>query len=74
MHEHFHGVVKAEDLDGIGFGGGRRVNIVRAARLQRSKDKQQSGEEEGKEGKMCIFQDICFSMPTILSKLDTARR
>ena len=45
---------------------GGRVNIVPAGRLQRSKDKQQSGEEEGKEGKMCIFQDICFSLPTIL--------
>ena len=53
-------------------GGG--VNIVRAGRLQRSKDKQQSGKEEGKEGEMCIFQDICFSLPTILSKLYTAQR
>ena len=58
----------------LDFEEGGRVNIVPAGRLQRSKDKQQSGEEEGKEGKMCIFQDICFSMPTILSKLDTARR
>ena len=44
---------------------GGRVNIVRAARLQRSKDKQQSG-GGGEEGEMCIFQDICFSLPTIL--------
>ena len=51
---------------------GGRVNIVRAGRLQRSKDKQQSG-GGGEEGKMCIFQDICFSLPTILSKLDTAK-
>ena len=45
---------------------GGRVNIVPAGRLQRSKDKQQSGEEEGKEGNLCILQDICFSLPTIL--------
>ena len=49
----------------LDFEEGGRVNIVRAGRLQRSKDKQQSG-GGGEEGKMCIFQDICFSLPTIL--------
>ena len=39
-------------------GGG--VNIVRAGRLQRSKDKQQSGEEEGKRGK-CAYSKIFAS-------------
>ena len=52
---------------------GGRVNIVPAGRLQRSKDKQQSG-GGGEEGKMCIFQDICFSLPTILWELDAAQR
>ena len=40
---------------------GGRVNIVRAGRLQRSKDKQQSGkEEEGKRGK-CAYSKIFAS-------------
>ena len=39
---------------------GGRVNIVPAGRLQRSKDKQQSGEEEGKRGK-CAYSKIFAS-------------